>query len=102
MIDSYIAPCSNRVTSVRQHRDQVGSHREWSGTIVDYLGTHRHLALDIDCWVDDDGAMCLRSGAQRFYEGRVFGKLFGYRGRFTVTGSQCTREQIPRDVLAGT
>jgi hypothetical protein len=104
------------------------------GTIVDYLGTHQHLAVDIDCSVDDDGAMCLRSGSQRFYEGwvgfrfpmvftgvadvrewwdepnqqyrisvsvgnRVFGKLFGYRGRFTVTESRCTREQIPLDVL---
>lgn len=103
------------------------------GTIVDYLGTHQHLAVDIHCWADDSGAMCLRSGAQRFYEGRVafrfpmaftgvadvrewwdendqlfrisvsvrnrvFGKLFGYRGRFTVTESRCTREQIPRDV----
>lgn len=104
------------------------------GTIIDYLGTHQHLAVDIDCRVDDEGAMCLRSGSQRFYEGpvafgfpmlfsgmadvrewwdedeqqfrisvsvsnRVFGKLFGYHGRFTVTESRCTRDQIPRDVL---
>lgn len=37
--------------------------------IVDYLGTHQHLAVDIHCHVDDDGAMCIRSGEQRFYEG---------------------------------
>lgn len=37
--------------------------------IVDYLGTHQHLAVDLHCYVDDDGAMCLRSGEQRFYEG---------------------------------
>lgn len=37
--------------------------------IVDYLGTHQHLAVDIHCSVDDDGAMCIRSGEQRFYEG---------------------------------
>jgi hypothetical protein len=40
-------------------------------TIVDYLGTHQHLAVDIHCFVDDDGAMCIRSGAQRFYEGPI-------------------------------
>lgn len=41
------------------------------GTIVDYLGTHQHLAVDLHCWVDDDGAMCFRSAEQRFYEGPV-------------------------------
>ena len=40
-------------------------------TIVDYLGTHQHLAVDLHCWVDDAGAMCIRSGEQRFYEGPV-------------------------------
>ena len=40
-------------------------------TIVDYLGTHKHLAVDLNCWIDDDGAMCLRSGEQRFFEGPV-------------------------------
>ncbi|HEX3541612.1 MAG TPA: DUF4166 domain-containing protein [Acidimicrobiales bacterium] len=40
-------------------------------TIVDYLGTHQHLAVDLDCWVDDEGAMCIRSGEQRFYEGVI-------------------------------
>jgi Domain of unknown function (DUF4166) len=39
--------------------------------IVDYLGTHQHLAVDLHCWVDDEGAMCIRSGEQRFYEGPV-------------------------------
>lgn len=40
-------------------------------TIVDYLGTHQHLAVALHCWADDEGAMCIRSGEQRFYEGRV-------------------------------
>jgi Domain of unknown function (DUF4166) len=39
--------------------------------IVDYLGTHQHLAVDLHCWVDDEGALCIRSGEQRFYEGPV-------------------------------
>jgi hypothetical protein len=36
--------------------------------IVDYLGTHQHLAVDIDLAVDERGGLRLRSGAQRFYE----------------------------------
>jgi hypothetical protein len=39
--------------------------------IVDYLGTHQHLAVDIDLSVDPRGGLRLRSGAQRFYEGMV-------------------------------
>jgi hypothetical protein len=39
--------------------------------IVDYLGTHQHLAVDIDLSVDERGGLCLRSGSQRFYEGPV-------------------------------
>jgi hypothetical protein len=39
--------------------------------IVDYLGTHQHLAVDISLDADATGAMCLRSSAQRFYEGWV-------------------------------
>lgn len=41
------------------------------GRIVDYLGTHQHLAVDIDLSVDERGGLCLRSGEQRFYEGVI-------------------------------
>lgn len=37
--------------------------------IVDYLGTHQHLAVDLDLSVNEHGGLCLRSGEQRFYEG---------------------------------
>jgi hypothetical protein len=37
--------------------------------IVDYLGTHQHLAVDIHPTVDGRGGLRLRSGEQRFYEG---------------------------------
>lgn len=47
----------------------IFSHQR--GGIVDYLGTHQHLAVDIDLRVDDEGGLCLHSGAQRFYEGPV-------------------------------
>ena len=41
------------------------------GKIVDYLGTHQHLAVDIDMSVDERGGLRLKSGEQRFYEGPV-------------------------------
>jgi hypothetical protein len=41
------------------------------GVVIDYLGTHQHLAVDIACAVDDDGAMCIETGDQRFYEGPI-------------------------------
>lgn len=45
--------------------------RRQRNRIVDYLGTHQHLAVDIDLSVDQRGGLCLRSGEQRFYEGLV-------------------------------
>ena len=47
-------------TMVRSSRD---------GHIVDYLGTHQHLAVDLELRAEPDGSFLLRSGAQRFYEG---------------------------------
>jgi hypothetical protein len=63
-------------------RDQEGTRRvsrtpihmiysEQHKRIVDYLGTHQHLAVDIDLSVDKNGGLRLRSGAQRFYEGPI-------------------------------
>jgi len=40
------------------------------GKIVDYLGTHQHLAVDLHLLVDrETKGLRLRSGEQRFYEG---------------------------------
>ncbi|GLU48235.1 hypothetical protein Nans01_25860 [Nocardiopsis ansamitocini] len=41
------------------------------GCIVDYLGTHQHLASDLYVHADDDGAIVIRSGSHRFREGIV-------------------------------
>jgi hypothetical protein len=46
-------------------------HSKERSRIVDYLGTHQHLAVDIDMKVDEAGGLQLRSGAQRFYEGLI-------------------------------
>jgi hypothetical protein len=41
------------------------------GRIVDYLGTHQHLAVDLALQAQPDGSLLLTSGAQRFYEGPI-------------------------------
>jgi hypothetical protein len=46
-------------------------YSEARGRIVDYLGTHQHLAVDLDLTVDARGGLRLRSGEQRFYEGPI-------------------------------
>jgi hypothetical protein len=44
-------------------------YSERRGCVVDYLGTHQHLAVDLELSVDNRGGLCIRSGEQRFYEG---------------------------------
>ncbi|WDT57345.1 DUF4166 domain-containing protein [Streptomyces sp. G7(2002)] len=41
------------------------------GCVVDYLGTHQHLATDLYFTVDSTGALIIRSGEHRFREGPV-------------------------------
>ncbi|WP_235928950.1 DUF4166 domain-containing protein [Marisediminicola senii] len=51
------------------------------GVIVDYLGTHQHLAVDLELDVDESGGLVLRSTDQRFYEGP-----FGFRFPMVFSG----------------
>lgn len=109
-------------------------YSESRGRIVDYLGTHQHLAVDIDLKVDAEGGLCLRSGAQRFYEGPIgfsfpmmfsgiadvrewydertrqfrivvdvrnslWGRLFGYRGSFTVEWVSTASTGLPAHIF---
>lgn len=81
------------VTFVRTMDVRPGRRRRFDATmiysdarrrVVDYLGTHQHLAVDLDLEVTDEGALLLTSGAQRFYEGRFafrFPMLFSGRAR---------------------
>jgi hypothetical protein len=55
----------------RRRFDAYMVYSETRGRIVDYLGTHQHLAVDLHLSVDDRGGLRLRSGEQRFYEGPV-------------------------------
>jgi hypothetical protein len=54
----------------RPHRfDATMIYSENTSRAIDYLGTHHHLAVDLDLTVGGDGSLLLRSDAQRFYEG---------------------------------
>jgi hypothetical protein len=65
------------VTFVREY--EIGGRRRRfdatmvlvGGRIIDYLGTHQHLAVDLELAVDAEGGLVLTSDAQRFYEGPV-------------------------------
>ncbi len=68
--------------STRTRRfDAYMVYSERRGRIVDYLGSHEHLAVDIDLSVDARGGLHLRSGEQRFYEG-----LLGFRFPMLFSG----------------
>lgn len=58
-------------TRKQRRFDAYMVYDERRGLVVDYLGTHQHLAVDLDLSVDERGGLRLRSGAQRFYEGPV-------------------------------
>jgi len=62
-----------RTFAIRRRRrfDAFMIHSRERRRIVDYLGTHQHLAVDLELAVDERGGLRLRSGEQRFYEGRV-------------------------------
>ena len=82
-IDNYVYVDSHgreTVTFVRTMHIRRGRRRRFDATmiysptqnkIVDYLGTHQHLAVDLDLSVTEDGGLRLKSGAQRFHEGPV-------------------------------
>jgi hypothetical protein len=80
------------VTFVRTYTTKPGRTARFDATMVlvdgrvlDYLGSHQHLAVDLDLAVDDRGGLVLTSDAQRFYEGPVafrFPMLFS--GRATL------------------
>ena len=68
------------VTFARTLEVRPGRHRRFDATmvfspdrgcVVDYLGTHQHLATDLQLSVREDGSLHLRSTVLRFYEGRI-------------------------------
>lgn len=79
------------VTFVRTFRLPGGPDRRFDATmiysptrrgIVDFLGTHQHMAVDLDLRVDERGGIQIRSGQQRFREGPL-----GFRFPRALSGS---------------
>jgi hypothetical protein len=63
------------------------------GRLIDYLGTHQHLAVDLELTVEPDGSLSLRSAEQRFYEGR----FVAFRFPRLLTGDARLRESFDDD-----
>ncbi len=113
----------------RRRFDATMVYSERRGTVVDYLGTHQHLAADVWPTIEGEGIR-LRTGDQRLYARRVgfdfpmllsgkgdvhewfdertgrhqievvvsndaVGRLFGYRGSFTVETRPVPRTGVP-------
>ncbi|UTT61432.1 DUF4166 domain-containing protein [Microcella humidisoli] len=69
------------------------------GRVVDYLGTHQHLAVDLDLRAEPDGSLRLRSDAQRFYAGPLafrFPLLFSGRADLRESFDDATGEYVIR------
>ena len=62
-----------RTFETHKHRrfDAYMMYSETRGCVVDYLGSHQHLAVDLELTADERGGVRIRSGAQRFYEGVI-------------------------------
>lgn len=54
---------------LRRRFDATMIYSEARGAIVDYLGTHQHIAVDLHLDVDRRGGLHIRSGEQRFRMG---------------------------------
>ncbi|MFB2585386.1 DUF4166 domain-containing protein [Herbiconiux liukaitaii] len=88
------------VTFVREYRVRRTPARfdatmvldESRGVVVDYLGTHQHLAVDLDLDVDESGGLVLRSTEQRFYEGP-----FGFRFPMVFSGTAELHERFDEE-----
>ncbi|WP_394618670.1 DUF4166 domain-containing protein [Lentzea sp. JNUCC 0626] len=62
------------------------------GCVVDYLGTHQHVSVDLHMSVVD-GALVIRSGEQRFHEGPLHFRIPSW-----VTGAAEVRESYDEKV----
>lgn len=70
----------------RQRRFDAYMVRDPSrNSVVDYMGTHQHLAVDLKLSVADNGGLRIESCEQRFYEGRIaFGFPMVFSGKAFV------------------
>jgi hypothetical protein len=56
----------------RRRFDATMIYSESRERVIDYIGNHQHLAVDMECSVDEaTGGMRIRSAGQRLYEGKL-------------------------------
>ncbi|CAN5561397.1 DUF4166 domain-containing protein [soil metagenome] len=77
----------------RRWFDATMIYSDTRATIVDYLGTHQHVAADLRCWADGKGGINFASGEQRCHEG-----LLNFRFPRAVTGHATVREWFDDDI----
>jgi hypothetical protein len=53
----------------RRRFDATMVYAEQRGRVLDFLGTHQHLAVELELRVDDEGGLHVRTAEQRFLEG---------------------------------
>jgi hypothetical protein len=73
--------------------DATMVHSVERATIVDYLGTHQHLAVDLHLSVDEQGGLLIRSGEQRLHEG-----ILNARVPPIATGAARLRESYDEEI----
>lgn len=73
----------------RRARFDATMVRGAGGGIIDYLGTHQHLVVNLDMVAEPDGSLTIRSGAQRFYEGPI-----AFRFPNVLTGQAVLHERF--------
>lgn len=76
-----------QLPGVRRRFDATMIYSPLRGRVIDYLGTHQHLAVDLDLSVDGSGGLHIRTGSQRFHEG-----LIGVRLPLAVSGTARVHE----------
>ncbi len=76
-----------------QHWDATMTYSSERAAIVDYLGTHQHLAVDLHLSVDKQGGLLIRSGEQRL---RACGVGLGVPR--LLTGTAEVRERYDDDL----
>ena len=77
----------------RTRFDATMVYSDQRGCVVDYLGTHQHLAADLSATVRPDGSLLVTTGDQRFYE-----RMLGFRFPLTFSGSGTVLESYDEEL----
>ncbi|AHH97132.1 DUF4166 domain-containing protein [Kutzneria albida] len=77
---------------VRRRFDATMVVEQHTNRLIDYLGTHQHVGVQLHLRAGADGALVIRSGEQRFRMGRL-----DFRVPAMLTGTAAVREWFDED-----